>query len=75
MGDFVCLTATDEDPSNQTEMKTPLWTNYSTKGYWWAGAWTNDNYVFAVDAAAHCGSGNKNTGVTVQQDPDKSRTK
>ena len=67
MGDFVCLTATDEDPSNQTEMKTPLWTNYSTKGYWWAGAWTNDNYVFAVDAGGALMVMDKNTGVTVQR--------
>ena len=67
MGDFVCLTATDEDPSNQTEMKTPLWTNYSTKGYWWAGAWTNENYVFAVDAGGALMVMDKNTGVTVQR--------
>ena len=67
MGDFVCLTATDEDPSNQTEMKTPLWTNYSKTGYWWAGAWTNDKYVFAVDAGGALMVMDKNTGVTVQR--------
>ena len=66
-GDFVCLTATDEDPSNQTEMKTPLWTNYSKTGYWWAGAWTNDKYVFAVDAGGALMVMDKNTGVTVQR--------
>ena len=40
MGDFVCLTTTDEDPSRQDEMKTPLWTSPSSgnNGYWWAGA-------------------------------------
>ena len=67
MGDFVCLTATDEDPSDQTEMKTALWTNYSTAGYWWAGAWTNDNYVFSVDAGGALMVMDKNTGVTVQR--------
>ena len=66
-GDFVCLTATDEDPSDQTEMKTALWTNYSTAGYWWAGAWTNDNYVFSVDAGGALMVMDKNTGVTVQR--------
>lgn len=66
-GDFVCLTATDEDPSNQTEMKTPLWTNYSKTGYWWAGAWSNDNYVFAVDAGGALMVMDKNTGATVQR--------
>lgn len=66
-GDFVCLTATDEDPSDQTEMKTALWTNYSTAGYWWAGAWTNDNYVFSVDAGGALMVMDKDTGVTVQR--------
>ena len=45
---FVCLTTTDEDPSNPTEEKTALWTNYG-KSYQWSGSWTNDNYVFVVD--------------------------
>lgn len=70
MGDFVCLTTTDEDPSNQTEMKTPLWTSPSsgtTNGYWWAGAWTNDKYVFAVNQGGALMVMDKNTGATVQK--------
>ena len=69
MGDFVCLTTTDEDPSSQNEMKTPLWTSPSSgnNGYWWAGAWTNDNYVFAVNQGGTLMVMDKNTGATVQK--------
>lgn len=69
MGDFVCLTTTDEDPSSQDEMKTPLWTSPSSgnNGYWWAGAWTNDNYVFAVNQGGALMVMDKNTGATVQK--------
>ena len=37
------------------------------EGYWWAGAWTNENYVFAVDAGGALMVMDKNTGVTVQR--------
>ena len=42
---FVCLSATDEDPSDTDEEKLPTWT-YTTKGgYYWAGAYVNEKYV------------------------------
>lgn len=42
---FVCLSATDEDPNDTGEEKLPTWT-YTTKGgYYWAGAYVNDKYV------------------------------
>ena len=63
---FVCLTTTDEDPSNPTEEKTALWTNYG-KSYQWSGSWTNDNYVFVVDEPGNLLVMDKNTGETVQK--------
>ena len=63
---FVCLTTTDEDPSNPTEEKTALWTNYGNS-YQWSGSWTNDNYVFVVDEPGNLLVMDKNTGETVQK--------
>lgn len=45
---FVCLSATDEDPSDTDEEKLPTWT-YTTKGgYYWAGAYVCDNYLLVT---------------------------
>lgn len=45
---FVCLSATDEDPSATDEEKLPTWT-YTTKGgYYWAGAYVCDNYLLVT---------------------------
>lgn len=63
---FVCLTTTDEDPSNPTEEKTALWTNYGNS-YQWSGSWTNEKYVFAVDEPGNLLVMDKNTGETVQK--------
>ena len=42
---FVCIDASDEDPSNPTEEKYALWT-YTTKGgFYWAGAYATDKYI------------------------------
>ena len=42
---FVCLSATDEDPNDTDEEKLATWT-YTTKGgYYWAGAYVNEKYV------------------------------
>lgn len=64
---FVCLTTTDEDPSDQTERKIPLWTNYGDIGYWWAGAWTNEKYVFVLNQSAELMVMDNRTGETVQK--------
>ena len=71
---FVCLTATDEDPSNQTEQKVPLWTNYGDTGYWWAGAWTNEKNVFAVNQDGYLMVMDKETGETIQKFQTNSTT-
>lgn len=41
---FVCLSVTDEDPSQTTEAKMATW-SYTDNGFYWAGAYTADNYV------------------------------
>lgn len=42
---FVCLSVTDEDTGNDKEEKTPSW-RYAVKGgYYWAGAYVNDEYA------------------------------
>ncbi len=64
---FVCLTTTDEDPSDRTEEKIPLWANYGEAGYWWAGAWSNERYVFVVNQKGALLVMDNETGETVQK--------
>ncbi len=45
VGDFVCLSATDEDPSQERESKVALWTHYNEGGYYWAGSYATEDYV------------------------------
>lgn len=42
---YVCLTATDEDPSNPLEEKLPTWKYTSMGGYYWSGAYVCDDYL------------------------------
>ncbi|MDE6149096.1 MAG: cadherin-like beta sandwich domain-containing protein, partial [Ruminococcus sp.] len=42
---FVCVSVTDEDISNQTESKLPTWTYKQKGGFYWAGAYVNDNFL------------------------------
>ncbi len=42
---YVCLSVTDEDPSNNKEGKIPTWTYTSKGGFYWAGAYVNDNFA------------------------------
>ena len=42
---FVCLDASDEDPSNPTEAKYALWTYTAEGGFYWAGAYVTDKYA------------------------------
>ena len=43
--DFVCLTITDEDPSQTKESKIPLWEYSHQGGFYWAGAYACEDYV------------------------------
>lgn len=42
---MVCLTVTDEDPSQPLEAKQPLWVRTQSGGFYWAGALARDNFV------------------------------
>ena len=42
---FVCLSVTDEDPSNTLETKLPTWTHTHGGGFYWAGAYVCDDFV------------------------------
>lgn len=42
---MVCLTITDEDPSQPLEAKMPLWVRTQSGGFYWAGALATDNFV------------------------------
>ncbi len=44
-GDFVCLTITDEDPSQTKENKVALWEYNNNGGFYWAGSYACDNFV------------------------------
>lgn len=44
---FVCLSVTDEDPSNATEAKLASW-RYTDSGFYWAGAYATDEYVLVT---------------------------
>lgn len=42
---WVCVSATDEDPTQATEAKKATWTYASAGGFYWAGAYTNEQYL------------------------------
>ena len=42
---FVCLSATDEDPTSGSEKKLARWTYTRLGGFYWAGAYVCDNYL------------------------------
>ncbi len=43
--DYVCLSVTDEDPSQTKEEKLAAWTYTSQGGFYWAGAYVSDDYM------------------------------
>ena len=55
---FVCLSITDEDPSNPKEEKTARWYWTADGGYYWAGAYACEDYVLVGtdDGTAACDS-------------------
>lgn len=42
---FICLSITDEDPDNFKEGKCAAWYYTQKGGFYWAGAYVNDDYV------------------------------
>lgn len=45
INNYVCLTATDEDPSSMLESKIASWTYSSRGGFYWAGAYVCDQFT------------------------------
>lgn len=45
VNNYVCLTATDEDPSNTLESKIASWTYSSRGGFYWSGAYVCDQFT------------------------------
>ena len=45
-GNYVCISVTDEDPTNKTEAKLPTWTHTKKGGFYWAEAYIADDYLF-----------------------------
>ena len=41
---FVCLSVTDEDPTQGKEVKLPTWT-HTDKGFYWAGCYVSDDFL------------------------------
>ena len=44
-GSFVCLSLTDEDPSQTTEPKYASWRLVQNGGFYWAGAYVCENFI------------------------------
>lgn len=42
---FVCLSITDEDPTQTKESKPATWYHTNRGGYYWAGAYASENFV------------------------------
>lgn len=42
---YVCLSVTDEDPSQPLEEKTASWVYKQRGGFYWAGAYVSDNFM------------------------------
>ena len=42
---FVCLSITDEDPTQEKESKAASWYHTAAGGYYWAGAYVSDSFV------------------------------
>ena len=55
---FVCITITDEDPSQEKEEKCVSWYQTSKGGYYWAGAYVGEGYVLigTDDGTNRCNS-------------------
>ncbi|WP_206460085.1 S-layer homology domain-containing protein [Anaerovorax sp. IOR16] len=57
IGNYFCLSVTDEDPSKTDETKLCTWKINHKGGFYWAGAYATDNYViFGSDDGSSEGS-------------------
>lgn len=64
---FVCLTLTDESPTETREAKTASWRHIQPGGFYWAGAYVCDDFLLVgTDDGA---SGTSKTGSILMLDP------
>ena len=64
---FVCISVTDEDPSQQTERKAATWRDDTLGSFYWDGCWTNENYVILCTNNGVLNCIDKMTGEIKQQ--------
>lgn len=73
---YVCLSVTDEDPTNKEEEKLATWRHVQKGGFYWAGAYIEGDYLYigsddgekeGTYNAAHLLSINKHTGELVEE--------
>lgn len=43
---YACISVTDEDPTSTNEVKIASWTHTQMGGFYWAGAYVDDNFVY-----------------------------
>ncbi len=77
---FVCLCATDEDPTSTNEEKLATWTFSHMGGFYFAGSWSNSDYVFVTSDAGNGDTSilygvEKATGNTLQKIPINGSTR
>ncbi len=68
---YVCLSVTDEDPTQTTEAKQATW-RYTDTGFYWAGSYTTDHYVLVTTDDGESGS-TTGYGSVVSLDPSTGR--
>lgn len=62
---FVCLSATDEDPTQTQETKYATWTYARNGGFYWAGAYVTDRYVLVGTDDGQSGSSSETASLLV----------
>lgn len=62
---WVCVSVTDEDPTQPMEEKKATWTYSVQGGFYWAGAYTNDQYVIVGSDDGESGSNSESSYVYV----------
>lgn len=61
LGNFVCMTITDEDPTKDKEAKCSTWYYTHTGGFYWAGAYASNDYVIVGSDDGKAGNTNQSS--------------
>lgn len=68
---YVCIDVKDEDPNSETEAKSAKWTYASEGGFYWAGAYANDNFVVVGTEDGKTGATSPAKAVTLDKETGK----